>query len=167
MDEASPARPPLPLPPTPLHAQGSSHLHATPQPRSEAPRQSSPLSLNKIPPTFSFSAYLTHAPPSESSSENSPDNLNHDDVNNQINIDIHPTKLIALALNEECRSWGYGRVFYLPMQSRQDTAQGHPTDLVYFPTIWTEVMKSGWDMSSWEQRLEGCEVGESLVNLWI
>ena len=80
---------------------------------------------------------------------------------------LHPTQLIALALNEECRIWGYGRVFYLPLPVPTETASrrgprlgGHPTDLVYITSIWSERMNVEWDGGSWEDRLRDCAIGE-------
>jgi hypothetical protein len=80
---------------------------------------------------------------------------------------VHPTHVIALAMNEECRAFGHGRVFHLPLApSRAENVHnggsvGHPTDLVYVPTPWSDGMKKEWDGGSWEERLRGCYCGES------
>jgi hypothetical protein len=146
------------------------------------------VSLDKISPCFSLSRYLSPQPTCSAQQATKiaattqshaiaahptrmqPKPAHHDTDPPQLQLDLHPTHLIALSLNEECRAWGHGRVFHLPLPSvassrpsqGSGSQRGHPTDLVYTPSVWTEKMKKEWDMASWEDRLRGCVAGEFL-----
>jgi hypothetical protein len=145
------------------------------------------LSLEKLSPCFSFTQHLSprHTYPTEQSTKKAgtrsergitthamqmqPKPAHHETNPPQFQLDLHPTHLIALSLNEECRAWGHGRVFHLPLPSASSSRhsqghgnqRGHPTDLVYTPSVWSEKMKKDWDMASWEVRLRSCLAGES------
>jgi hypothetical protein len=111
------------------------------------------ITIDDFPSSFSFSQYIsspTLLTPSLLPASN-----------------IHPTHLVTLSLNEECRIWGYGRVIHLPLtpatassRTYSHRQRGHPTDLVYTPTIWSEGMKREWDGGSWGKRLKVCCAGK-------
>lgn len=128
-----------------------------------------PINLNRLAPSFSLSHFLSTRPypyatppPIPVSSSNlcqttdSQDGQHHDPAQPRSNWSLHPIHLVALSLNEECRAWGFGQVFHLrlplplPLDSHGRTGGGHPTDLAYTPTIWTEAMKNQWDAQNGE-----------------
>ena len=146
------------------------------------------LSLDKLSPCFPLSQYLSPrstCPAQQTTKKEAirpdrttgahpmqmqPKPAHHDTDPPQLRLDLHPTHLIALSVNEECRAWGHGRVFHLPLPSATSSRhsqgsgsqRGHPTDLVYTPSVWNEKMKKEWDMTSWEDRLRSCVAGKLL-----
>ena len=114
---------------------------------------SATIELIDLPPELSLSAFLSPA--------DGDDNFIFDKDETVLMASgkqLDSSRLIALALNEECGNIGRGAFYHLPLRSKGHEA--HPCDLIYLPETWSTLDTALWDQSTWVDRLELCKTSQ-------
>ena len=104
------------------------------------------VELGTLPSDFSFSAYL--------SPRGHPDNF----IITHGGAVLKDVELIALALNDVCRTVNKGAFYIMP---GRDKHKLHACDMVFSAEIWTEKGNRIWDKATCVKRLECLQASKS------